>query len=80
MTDGHEVYERLARIEEQIEAHAAYDDARFRKMEKISTQLDEIQSEFSRYRGAVGGILLLVTAVTTFIKMFGDSIKEFLSS
>ena len=73
--DNRELYERVARIEERIEAHAAHDDRRFEETAEILEKLDKIEAEFSRYRGVVGGILIAVTALVSFVKMFGASIK-----
>lgn len=79
--DRHELYERVARIEERLEAHTEHDNRRFEETAQILEKLDKIEEEFSRYRGVVGGILIAVTALVSFVKMFGASIKAwFLAS
>ena len=69
-----DIRERLTRVEEKLTAHVAQEDE---QMEKVVAKLDVISLELSRYRGFVGGILLMVTAVVTFFKLFGAGILEF---
>jgi len=70
---------RLAVIEEQVKAHGKLDDKRFKQMESLDAKLDKIDNELSRYRGFVGGILLIVTALVTFFKIFGSGITDYFS-
>lgn len=71
-----EIHERLASVEVIIAGHIKREEA---QMGEIIDKLDALELELSRYRGIVGGILLVVTAVVTFIKLFGDQIAAFLS-
>ena len=73
------VEERLAHIEAGIKAHGNLDDLRFAQMANLDKKLDKIDEELSRYRGFVGGILLVTTAIVTFIKLFSDDIARFFS-
>lgn len=87
--DNVEIYERVARLERSAEEHArnaqraaelARSD-RLRAEEHFKTIEDElaaVRRDLSRYRGTVGGILLAVTSVFTFMKLFGEQITAFL--
>lgn len=39
-------------------------------IEKLEDKVDNLEREISRYRGIVGGILFVVTAIGTFLKFF----------
>lgn len=69
-----EIYERLTKIETDLEHFEKQDENRDDLLADISSKLDALQIELSRYRGTVGGILLVVTAIVTAFKLFGDSI------
>lgn len=69
-----EMHERLVRVEERLDSHVKRED---KSMEEVVEKLDTIELELSRYRGFIGGVLLMVTAIVTFLKMFGADIKEF---
>jgi len=58
--DDHEVYERLARIEEKLE-----------QLDDIEDTVRQLDKDLTRYRGVFGGILIAATAVGTAIKMLG---------
>ena len=60
-----EMHERLVRVEVALNAHVEQEDA---QMGEVVSKLDTIELELSRYRGFVGGILLMVTAIVTFFK------------
>jgi hypothetical protein len=64
----HTLYERLARIEERLD-----------QLDKIDERLDDIEKDLSRYRGLVGGVLLVITALVTFFKLFGASLKSIIT-
>jgi len=72
-----EIYERLTRIETDLEHFEKQDESRDEQLAEIASKLDTLQLELSRYRGTVGGILLVVTAIVTAIKLFGDSLVSF---
>ncbi len=72
-----EIYERLTRIETDLEHFEKQDESRDEQLSEISNKLDALQIELSRYRGTVGGILLVVTALVTVFKLFGDSVIAF---
>lgn len=70
---------RLAKIEAALDGHVILDDVRFAQTQAIIERLDKIDSaialmdkELSRYRGFIGGILLVVTSIVTFLKLFWD--------
>ena len=70
-----ELHERMARIETQLSSHI---DDEEKHMHQMDEKLDNIQLELSRYRGFIGGILLVATAVGTFLKFFlEDVVKVF---
>ena len=71
--------ERIARLEARLEAYEDAEESRDEDRKTILSKLEKIDNEFSRYRGFVGGILLIVTAIVTFVKMFGEQIGDFLS-
>lgn len=78
-----EVYERLVRLEvvvEKLEANFAYHLERNNEVIAAHTErLDDLNNALTRYRGLVGGILLAITAVGTFIKTMGSRIMEILT-
>ena len=71
-----EMHERMARIEVKLSSHISDEEEQMRSVDR---KLDRIELELSRYRGFVGGILLMVTAIVTFLKIFGSGIVEFFS-
>jgi len=79
VAESKNVGERLARVETRLKA--VEDDIKEGRKdnEAIMSKLNKIDKEFSRYRGFVGGILLMATAIGTFIKLFGGSIADFFS-
>ena len=66
--------ERLARMEQKLDDHVETEEA---TLDGVVRKLDRIELELSRYRGFIGGILLMVTAVVSFFKLFGASILAF---
>lgn len=74
MTDDVKLNERIARLEEKLEGHISLNDTRAEKLAAIDAKLDRITFELARYRGFVGGILLIGTALTTFFKLFWSDI------
>lgn len=72
-----EIYERLTRIETDLEHFEKQDETRDDQLAEISDKLDALQIELSRYRGTVGGILLVVTAIVTALKLFGGAIADY---
>lgn len=77
MSKETELYERVARIEQQLEDHVVRDAQRSEAIASIDEKLDHMDREFSRYRGFVGGILLVVTAILSFFKFFWQDIMRF---
>ena len=69
-----EVYERLTRLETIIQDHAQRDAERSARIDEIDAKQDAIIQELARYRGTVGGVLLVVTALVTAFKLFGGYI------
>ena len=79
MAEQKGVGERVARLEERLKAHEDDSEDRDIVLKEMVSKLDKIDKELSRYRGFVGGILLVVTAIVTFIKLFGEQIGAFFS-
>ena len=71
--------ERVAALEAAFDERKEIADKRDNDYAKVLLKLDKIDRELSRYRGFVGGILLVVTAVVTFLKLFGDAIMNYFS-
>lgn len=50
------------------------DDDRLQHIEKqldeLAHQVNRIENDLAKYRGMVGGVLLVVTAIITFAKLF----------
>lgn len=46
------------------------------KIDELDAKIDRIDVDLAKYRGMVGGILLVVTAVVAFFKLAWDGIKE----
>jgi len=76
-TESKEIYERLTRIEADLEHVEESQKARDEQLASIDGRLDALQIELSRYRGTIGGILLVVTAIVTALKLFGGTILEY---
>ncbi len=45
------------------------------KVDRIDDKVDGLDKDLSRYRGLVGGVLLALTAVGTFLKIVWDWAK-----
>ncbi len=69
-----ELHERMARIETQLSSHIEDEDEAMRSMD---AKLDRIELELSRYRGFVGGIMFIATAVVAFFKFFWRDLTNF---
>ncbi len=54
--------ERLSRIED--------------KVDELRKEVERLDKDFARYRGLVGGVLLAVTAIVTFIKYVWEMVKQ----
>lgn len=39
------------------------------KVDQLNEKVDNIDRDLAKYRGMVGGVLLMVTAIVTFIKL-----------
>lgn len=48
------------------------------KFEEQNKKLEEIQQELARYKGFVGGVLWLITAMAAAVKMVWPFAKDFL--
>lgn len=73
-----EVLQRVAKLEQRIDDRKAVDQKRDRQMETINSKLDRMELDLARYRGLVGGVLLVVTAIVSFVKFFwADTLKFF---
>jgi hypothetical protein len=69
-----EIHERMARIEVQLTSHI---DDEEEQMQSMDRKLDRIELELSRYRGFVGGIMFIATAVVAFFKFFWQDMVNF---
>ena len=58
MSKETELHERVARVEQKLE-----------QLDDIEDKLDTIERDLVRYRGLIGGVLLVVTAVGTLLKL-----------
>lgn len=72
-----ELHERVAKIEEKVSHIDAIATERKGRMQRIEDKLDAMEKDLERYRGTVGAILLVGTAVMTFLKLFWIDLKKF---
>lgn len=49
------------------------------KIDELDRKVDAIDKDLSKYRGMVGGVLLAITAIVTFLKWTWDFFKEHIS-
>ncbi len=82
--DDIELYERIATIEtklehfdEELDGIRKDGESRSVEVHEINSKLDNLNNEMARYRGFVGGILLVATALVSFFKLFWDDIVKF---
>jgi len=76
--DEKEILQRVARLEQRVDDRKEIDKKRESQMESINSKLDRMELDLARYRGLVGGVLLVVTAIVSFAKFFWeDTIKFF---
>lgn len=68
------IHERIARIETQLDTHIRDEEDHMQRMDE---KLDRIELELSRYRGFIGGIMFIVTAVVAFFKFFWEDLLKF---
>jgi ribulose 1,5-bisphosphate carboxylase large subunit-like protein len=71
-----ELHERVARIEIELQHVDQIVSERRGHMRNIEFKLDQMEKDLERYRGMVGAILLVATAVTTFFKLFWHDIMK----
>lgn len=67
------LHERIATIEVQLASHIRDEEEQMRSMDR---KLDRIELELSRYRGFVGGIMFIATALVAFFKFFWEDITR----
>ena len=72
-----ELHERVAKIEEKVSHIDTLTTERRGRMQRIEDKLDAMEKDLERYRGTVGAILLVGTAVMTFLKLFWIDLKKF---
>lgn len=72
-----ELAERVAKMEQWAVDHNAAASARCKQMAQVNAKLDRLELELTRYRGLVGGVLLVTTALITFLKFFWTDIAKF---
>ncbi len=71
-----ELHERVARIEAEVDHIDAVVSERHGRMQRIEDKLDAMEKDLERYRGTVGAILLVLTAITTFFKLFWHDLQR----
>jgi hypothetical protein len=67
-SDDREIYERLARLEEQSKQQS-------RALIQIESKQDEMLADLARYRGWTGGVLAVIGLLITAFKLFGGTIS-----
>ena len=77
MSDERQLYERIAAIETELEHIDEDGKARAEELKALNAKLDTLNTELARYRGFVGGILLVATALVSFFKFFWEDIVKF---
>ena len=68
------LHERIATIEVQLSSHIRDEEEHMRSMD---AKLDRIELELSRYRGFIGGIMFIATALVAFFKFFWEDLLKF---
>lgn len=76
-TTERDILQRVARLEQRAESQKEVDKKRDVQVASIITKLDTMELNLARYRGLVGGVLLVVTAVVTFIKFVWSDLLNF---
>jgi hypothetical protein len=71
-----ELHERVARMETEIAHIDKVVSARTGKLDAIEGKIDNMERDLERYRGMVGAILLVATAVVTFFKLFWNDLVK----
>lgn len=71
-----ELHERVARMETEIAHIDKLVTARAGKLDAIEGKIDNMERDLERYRGMVGAILLISTAVVTFFKLFWNDLVK----
>ena len=73
-----ELHERVAKIETQVRHIDAIASERRGQLNRIEARIDGMEKDLERYRGTVGAILLVATAITTFLKLFWHDLMKLL--
>ena len=71
-----QLHERVAKMESEVAHIDEVVSQRRGDMQRIEDKIDSMEKDLERYRGTVGAILLVATAVTTFFKLFWENILE----
>ena len=72
-----DLHERIAKIEAKVEHIDAIASARAGNFQRLEAKLDSLEKDLERYRGTVGGVLLVFTALITFFKLFWDDMLRY---
>lgn len=75
-----DLHERVARIEQQVEHIDKIANQRAAQNERIEAKIDSMEKDLERYRGMVGAVLLVVTAIGTFVKLFWQDLLKFIGA
>lgn len=65
-----ELHERVAKIEARVQHIDTIASERRGQLNRIESRLDSMEKDLERYRGTVGAIILVCSAIATFVKLF----------
>lgn len=68
---------KIAVLENKQETASAEREAIRRETKEIKDAINRMEDELTRYRGFWGGIVLVATAIFTFLKFYGTSLSNF---
>lgn len=69
---------KIAVLETQQDIAKAERGAIRQDQHDIKEAIDRMESELTRYRGFWGGVVLVVSAILTFLKFYWDSVLNFI--
>ena len=72
-----DLHERIAKIEANVKHIDAITSARTYNLQRLESKIDSLEKDLERYRGTVGGVLLVFTALITFFKLFWHDMVRF---
>ena len=75
-----EIHERLKALEVREALREKREMEIDEKLDELLEQLRDTSSELSRYKGFVGGILFIISALVAFLKLTGIGIMDLFSA